>query len=196
MFTHFIYKVIDFILERIKGRIPSNKKKLDEVITPIFDQFQIVHDNYIDAFKKIRSMATKENCELKEISELIKSELIFSDDKRTKLKALASLNTENSIEFQMFIGSIREYLGNLDISQMPFQQSFFKGLTRLITISNSQTENTNKMYTNFLMNNFGTKNKNDHCGIILAAVDEVFLDIQRQYKTITKEYFNCKSTYS
>jgi hypothetical protein len=101
-----IIALVDLILNR-RDKVKENKQNyLNNFIEPVFSQFKIVHNNYLETFNSYRSeIESSQKFNINIIVNKIKKDSLFSQNLRSEL--LAPLREELASEF---ISAIYNYL--------------------------------------------------------------------------------------
>ena len=108
MIVDLVDKLIDRCIQLINFRKEQRKTLFENSIKPIFSQFEIVHKEYLQSFKRYRDLLNNSDEDLKRIIDLIETDNLFSEDQRAKLRALADGTGNSSLD--RFVQYIHMYL--------------------------------------------------------------------------------------
>ncbi|MBD2564554.1 MULTISPECIES: hypothetical protein [Nostoc] len=123
-----IIALVDFIFNR-SDKFKENKQNyLDNFIEPVFSQFKIVHNNYLETFNNYRfEIESSRILDIKTIINKIKKDSLFSQNLRDELLAPIENKLDND-----FIRAIYDYL------QLPY---FITQISTSYPLPNFQREN-------------------------------------------------------
>jgi hypothetical protein len=110
MLVDLIDKLADRIIQLFNYRKQARKTLLDDYITPIIKEFEIVHDAYLDSFKEYRNLIQNAT-ELKSSSSIlstIEKDNLFTANQRAKVFELAKVAEDEVVG--KFIELIYRYL--------------------------------------------------------------------------------------
>jgi len=101
-------KLIDRCIQLIKSEQERRKDLFENSIKPIFEQFEIVHKEYLQSFKRYRDLLKNPDEDLQQIIDVIETDNLFSEDQRAKLRALA--DGTGNFALDRFVQTIHMYL--------------------------------------------------------------------------------------
>ena len=109
MLIDIIDKLIDRIIQLAEWKKQSRKNLFNDFINPIFIEFEVVHNDYLDSFRHYRSLLRSSSVSLDSVCDTIKEDNIFTENRRNRLKELANAGNDATIT-RPFINSIIQYL--------------------------------------------------------------------------------------
>lgn len=110
MILTLLDKLIDRCIQLIKHRAEVQRNVFNDFVLPVFSEFEVVHNNYLDTFHKYRQLlkTSDKGCDLTHpIFDLIKEDIIFTKGQRLKVLELARANGTDAVS--QFVNSICRY---------------------------------------------------------------------------------------
>jgi hypothetical protein len=106
-------KILNLGISLINWKKQQKITQYEKFVAPMFQDFEKVHEDYIDSFKKYRDLLKKLKSGSKEITidtilETIKEDSLFTEDLRMKLTHLADVESKSNVS--CFILAIYTYL--------------------------------------------------------------------------------------
>jgi hypothetical protein len=91
-------KLISRCLQLAERREKARKNLLDDFISPIYQEFEVIHNEYIQSFRKYRELIKTSKTQLRKnspILDLIREDLLFTSGQRTKVIELSRFSNES-----------------------------------------------------------------------------------------------------
>jgi hypothetical protein len=112
MIIDLVDKLISRLIELIKERKSLRKERFDDIVIPIFTEFEQVHQDYITTFRMYREMLNKSENTLGYVISQIQMERLFGEQKRSKLRAIVFTTANSRCDelLREFCNAIYRYL--------------------------------------------------------------------------------------
>lgn len=195
MLVDLVDKLLDRIIGLMNYRSEVRKTLLDDHITPIYSEFELVHKGYLESFEKYRELIKSGKYPLDielqpstetqiiadpQIIAIIKHDLVFNIDKNIKIYEMAKAY-DNNDSLSAFISSIQSYLIGVKYDvQVDMTSNVWRStlINELYKISAEERTEEEKAIS------------------AIKCLDSVVLKMQGRYQEVTKEYYKLKKKLS
>ncbi len=110
MIAELVDKLMDRMIQLVQHQKERKRSLLNDFITPAFELFEKIHEDYVSAFIKFRAEAQEEGFDLDNLIEEIQSHYLYSESQRAKLRDIASVHVNRFPEFSAFYKEMYAYL--------------------------------------------------------------------------------------
>lgn len=107
-------KLIDKCISLVKARQEQDKGFYTDFVAPAFADFEMLHKDYLDSFRRYRDVIETTNLPLNaehSIFEMVRNDSLFSDNLRSKLREMYGQFARSGLpEMNIFMYSVLRYL--------------------------------------------------------------------------------------
>lgn len=224
MIIDLVDTLADRVIQLLLYRKQARKTLLDDHITPVFEEFEAVHNAYLAAFDKYRTLILNAK-ELKASSPIlttIEKDNLFTANQRAKVFELAKAAEDELVG--PFVESIYRYLidarvvdplSNYEEPDIIFTQRWRHSLMEQLSIifegdwetqfeagthrpPYTEEEKRQKMEEKLaqfkIPQGDSRKTEKLKTALALEALDQIVHDMQLQYQKVSAEYFRLKKS--
>ncbi len=115
MLVDLFDKLINRCIQLAERREKARKHLFDDFISPIYQEFEAIHNEYIQSFRRYRELIKSSKTPLRKnspILDLVREDLLFTSGQRAKVIELLRFSNEPAVG--QFISAIHSYLINTD----------------------------------------------------------------------------------
>ncbi|MCK4391930.1 hypothetical protein KAX17_03405 [Candidatus Bipolaricaulota bacterium] len=99
-----VIKLLDLLAQHWQGRKARSRSEFHSFVQPLYDQFQVINQNYLDCFRRYRTLLKDPSIALDEthpVFDAINEDHVFSADTRRRLDAAAEVvkGDERTVRF-------------------------------------------------------------------------------------------------
>ncbi len=196
MVIDILDKLIDRLIQLIKHKEESDKKLFENFISPIYSDFEAIHKNYLDNFKKYREslLSTNDSIELNHpVLDMMKTDSYFTAGQRKKVwKLMTQLDSQIAANI---VSKITKYLSGLieGFEDLERPADLQPARQRLSPLENSRDNPILDSTYSSLKNIFSDLSTDvDKKARAIITIDYMVAAMQQNYAEVTLEYYLIK----
>lgn len=186
MILELTLKLIDRLIQLGERREKINRNLFTDFVSPIFSDFEKIHEEYLASFRKYREMIKMDESR-EQLEDRIKEDMLFTASSRSKLRNLEERRTDPTLG--KFIQSIASYI-RCDVTWPPNNPAPESWSVAEIVIweamINACRRNFMDLTFDILYNS--SKPKRSRKEATLIVVDELVKTQQSKYLNVLSEY--------